>query len=295
MGGRDRFLAGEGSRNAADSREYLFCPADFERVRRLIHERAGINLNESKLNMVYSRLARRLRSLQIDSFAQYLDQLERDAAFSAAEAQEFINALTTNLTSFYREPHHFPVLAEYLRTKVSRGGARIWCSASSTGEEPYTIAMTVLEAMGENSGSRVLATDIDTEVLSIAQRGVYRLDTIKSCGDTRLRRFFLKGKGAQMGLGRLRPEVTRLVDFASLNLLDATWSAVNNFSQQLDVIFCRNVMIYFDKPTQRAIIGRMAKLLRPGGLLFAGHSENFSDCREWFTLKGKTVYERTSK
>ncbi|HRK57922.1 MAG TPA: CheR family methyltransferase, partial [Burkholderiaceae bacterium] len=181
MGGRDRFLAGEGSRNAgADSREYLFCPADFERVRRLIYERAGINLNESKLNMVYSRLARRLRSLRIDSFAQYLDQLERDAAFSAAEAQQFINALTTNLTSFYREPHHFPVLAEYLRTKASRGGARIWCSASSTGEEPYTIAMTVLEAMGENSGSRILATDIDTEVLSIAQRGVYRLDTIKS-------------------------------------------------------------------------------------------------------------------
>ncbi len=296
MGARDEFFAGQqsGSTQGAE-REYPFKAEDFERVRRIIYSRAGINLNESKHNMVYSRLSRRLRTLGLDSFQEYLDQLERDAAFNASEAQQFINALTTNLTSFFREAHHFPVLAEHLKTKVARGGARVWCSAASTGEEPYSIAMTVLDALGENSGTRILATDIDTEVLATAARGVYRLDSAQGCGETRLRRYFMKGTGTQAGNARIRPELSRLIDFAPLNLLETSWPLVERFSAQLDVIFCRNVMIYFDKPTQRAIIGRMARLLRPGGLLIAGHSENFSDCREWFELKGKTVYERVSK
>lgn len=296
MGGRDEFLSKQGAGAAqGEGREYPFLPEDFERVRRMIYARAGINLNESKHNMVYSRLSRRLRTLGLDSFQSYLDQLERDAAFNAAEAQQFINALTTNLTAFFREPHHFPVFADFLKHKVERGGARIWCSAASTGEEPYSIAMTVMEAVGESSGARILATDIDTEVLATAARGVYRLESAQGCGESRLRRFFLKGNGAQAGNARVRPELARLIEFGPLNLLDGTWPMVERFSAQLDVIFCRNVMIYFDKPTQRNIIGRMARLLRPGGLLFAGHSENFSDCREWFVLKGKTVYERISK
>lgn len=304
MGGRDQFVRNsrdESSRGdeSKDSngrdREYDFYPADFERVRKMIYSRAGINLNESKHNMVYSRLARRLRTLNMDSFEGYLDQLERDAAFNASEAQQFINALTTNLTSFFREPHHFPVLADHLKNKVERGGARIWCSAASTGEEPYSIAMTVLEALGENSGTRIISTDIDTEVLATAARGVYRLDSVQGCGDSRLRRFFLRGTGQQAGNARIRPEVSRLIEFGPLNLLDTSWPSIERFAPQYDVIFCRNVMIYFDKPTQRQIVGRMAKLLRPGGLLMAGHSENFSDCRDWFVLRGKTVYERIGK
>lgn len=293
MGARDEFTSGlpSGARDA-ESREYAFRAQDFDRVRKLIYARAGINLNESKQNMVYSRLARRLRSLGLDSFSLYLDRLERDAAFDAAEAQQFINALTTNLTSFFREPHHFPILAEFLKSTQARGPARIWCSAASTGEEPWSIAMTVHEALGDGSGARLIATDIDTEVLATAARGVYRLEAAQGCGEGRLRRFFLRGKGANDGSVRVKPELAKLAEFATLNLLDEAWPAVAKFAPHLDVIFCRNVMIYFDKPTQRVILGRMARLLRPGGLLLVGHSENFTDCRDTFTLKGKTVYVR---
>lgn len=294
MGARDEFTSGlrTGTSDAA-SREYEFHARDFERVRKLIYARAGINLNESKQNMVYSRLARRLRSLGLDSFRVYLDKLERDAVFDAAEAQQFINALTTNLTAFFREPHHFPILAEFLKSTQARGPARIWCSAASTGEEPWSIAMTALEALGEASAARLIATDIDTAVLATAARAVYRLDAAQGCGEERLRRFFLRGRASNEGSVRVKPELAKRVEFASLNLLDEDWPAIGRFARELDVIFCRNVMIYFDKATQRAILGRMARHLRPGGLLIVGHSENFSDCREGYTLKGKTVYERT--
>lgn len=295
MGARDEFTSGlRAGANDAGSREYSFHALDFERVRKLIYTRAGIKLNESKQNMVYSRLARRLRTLGLDSFSAYLDKLERDAAFAAAEAQQFINALTTNLTSFFREPHHFPILADFLKSTQTAGPARIWCSAAATGEEPYSIAMTMVEALGEASAARLIATDIDTNVLAAAARGVYRIDAAQGCGEARLRRHFLRGRGSNEGAVRIKPDLARLVEFASLNLLAESWPQIGTFAQQLDVIFCRNVMIYFDRPTQRAIFGRMARFLRPGGLLIVGHSENFSDCHDWYTLKGKTVYERTA-
>lgn len=293
MGARDEFL--QNPANADAVRDYEFRAADFARVRKLIYERAGISLNESKQNMVYSRLARRLRTLGMDSFGSYLDRFERDAQFQSAEAQQFINALTTNLTSFFREPHHFPVLTQFLRAQANNGAARIWCSAASTGEEPYSIAMTMVEALGETTGARLLATDIDTDVLSTAARAVYRADNVANCGDARIKRFFLRGSGENTGAVRVKPAVAKLVEFASLNLLDEAWPRVTQFSSHLDVIFCRNVMIYFDKATQRKVLGRMARLMRPGGLLIVGHSENFTDCRDWFELKGKTVYERVGK
>ena len=292
MGARDgigdALLASLAADGAAS--EYAFRPDDFERVRRLIYGYAGIHLNETKRNMVYSRLSRRLRALGIDSFRVYLDRLENDPSFTAQERQLFINALTTNLTSFFREPHHFPVLAEFLRARG--GGARLWCAAASTGEEPYSIAMTMIEALGEDTSARLLATDIDTNVLATGRAGVYRLDSAQQCGEPRLRRFFLRGRGSNEGMVRVRPEVARLVEFAQLNLLDETWSALRGFAPLVDAVFCRNVMIYFDKPTQRRVLARIAQVLKPGGLLFAGHSENFTDCREWFVLRGKTVYER---
>lgn len=278
--------------------EYAFAPQDFERVRRLIYARAGIHLNDSKRNMVYSRLSRRLRALGIDSFGVYLDRLEHDPAFTAQEQQLFINALTTNFTSFFREPHHFPVLADFLRrcgpsaARSSGGGPRLWCAAASTGEEPYSIAMTIIEALGEGTSARLLATDIDTHVLATGRAGIYRLDSAQQCGEPRLRRFFLRGRGSNEGMVRVRPELARLVEFAPLNLLDETWAALRGFAPQCDAVFCRNVMIYFDKPTQRRVLARIAQVLRPGGLLFVGHSENFTDCREWFALRGKSVYER---
>jgi chemotaxis protein methyltransferase CheR len=292
MGARDALTETLLSGFAEAPREYLFAAADFERVRRLIYARAGINLNDSKQNMVYSRLSRRLRATGHASFGQYLDRLERDAAFTAQEGQEFVNALTTNLTSFFRESHHFPVLAEFLRARASQPGLRVWCSAASTGEEPYSIAMTMVEALGADTTARLLATDIDTNVLAAAQQGAYKLDAAKSCGEARLKRFFLRGKGSNEGKVRVRPELARLIEFAPLNLLDPHWPALRAFAPGLDAVFCRNVMIYFDKATQRGILGRIAQALKPGGLLFVGHSENFTDCRDWFALRGKTVYER---
>ncbi len=293
MGARDPLsIVTSAASPSGEARTYVLSPRDFERVRHIIYELAGIDLNSSKQNMVYSRLARRLRARDIDSFSEYLDSLENDASFAATERQEFVNSLTTNLTSFFREEHHFPLLAAFLRAHSAERALRIWCAAASTGEEPYSLAMTVVETLGPNSGARILATDIDTQVLATASQGVYRDQVVKGCGEQRLRRFFLRGTGANAGMARVRPEVAKLVEFGQLNLLEPAWPLLQRFGPQVDVVFCRNVMIYFNKPTQRIILQRIAAVLKPGGLLFAGHSENFTDCRDWFVLRGKTVYER---
>ncbi|NIA54106.1 chemotaxis protein CheR [Massilia sp. TW-1] len=270
-------------------KEFDFTRADFERVRGLIYERAGISLADSKQEMVYSRLARRLRANGIASFASYLDALE--AGRMPAEWESFTNALTTNLTSFFREAHHFPLLAEHaLKERAAHGGAplTIWCSASSTGEEPYSIAMTVCEAFDTLTPPvQIIATDIDTNVLATASAGVYPIERVDKMEQARLRRFFLKGKGAQEGLVRVRPELRQLIAFRQLNLLADGWDVKGPF----DAIFCRNVMIYFDKTTQRKILARFVPLMKPDALLFAGHSENFLYVSDALRLRGKTVYE----
>jgi chemotaxis protein methyltransferase CheR len=269
-------------------KEFDFTRADFERVRGLIYQRAGISLADSKQEMVYSRLARRLRANGIASFASYLDALE--AGRMPAEWESFTNALTTNLTSFFREAHHFPLLAEHaLKARASHGGPlTIWCSASSTGEEPYSIAMTVCEAFDTLTPPvQIIATDIDTNVLATASAGVYPIERVDKMEQARLRRFFLKGKGAQEGLVRVRPELRQLITFRQLNLLADGWDVKGPF----DVIFCRNVMIYFDKATQRKILARFVPLMKPDALLFAGHSENFLYVSDSLRLRGKTVYE----
>ena len=274
----------------ANEREFSFDAADFERVRTLIHQRAGIHLQAGKQAMVYSRLSRRLRETPHRSFADYLHWLERaQGAEGEAEWQEFVNCLTTNLTSFFREEHHFPVLAEAL--KARRGSPiRMWCNAASTGEEPYSLAMTAVEALGPQPNVRILASDIDTKVLAAAQRGVYDAGS-RGLGPERLRAHFLRGTGANAGSIRVKPEVARLVEFRSFNLMASAWS----IGEPFDFVFCRNVMIYFDAPTQRRVLERIHGVLKPGGLLFAGHSENFSDARELFRLRGKTVYEKVGR
>jgi len=292
MGARDPLSTAAGRPPADDAREYEFHAKDFERVRRLIYQRAGINLSEHKQNMVYSRLSRRLRVHGMASFGQYLDRFESDPGFSADEDQEFVNALTTNLTSFFREGHHFPVLEEFLRSLPGGSEPRIWCAAASTGEEPYSIAITMREAAGARPPGALLATDIDTNVLATAARATYKLESAQACGEPRLRRCFLRGKGGNEGMVRVRPELTQLVRFGQLNLLDSEYPLVRSFSAQLDAVFCRNVMIYFDRKTQKEILRRIVQLLRPGGLLFVGHSENFTDCSEYLSLRGKTVYLR---
>jgi chemotaxis protein methyltransferase CheR len=266
-------------------KEFNFTRSDFERVRALIYQRAGISLADSKNEMVYSRLARRLRATGIVSFDQYLNDLE--AGRLGEEWESFTNALTTNLTSFFREAHHFPLLAEHLEACADRP-LTIWCSASSTGEEPYSIAMTACEAFNTLTPPvQIVATDIDTNVLATGERGVYNMDRLDKMDPDRARRFFLRGKGDQEGMARVRPELRKLVTFNQLNLLADKWPVTGPF----DVIFCRNVMIYFDKATQKRILARFVPLMKPHALLFAGHSENFLYVSDSLKLRGKTVYE----
>lgn len=266
-------------------REFAFTSADFERVRKLIYQHAGISLSPVKQDMVYSRLARRLRATGLDSFGDYLALLEKG---DKDEWEKFVNSLTTNLTSFFREPHHFPILAEHLKTLPTSSPIKIWCSAASTGEEPYSIAMTAVETFGNfNVPVSIMASDLDTSVLATAEKGVYPLDRVEKISPERMKRFFLKGSGSQEGFVCVRPELRRLITFQRLNLLDPNWP----LRGPLDVIFCRNVMIYFDKPTQYKILSRFAPLMREHGLLFAGHSESFLHAADLFRSKGKTVYE----
>jgi chemotaxis protein methyltransferase CheR len=269
--------------------DFLLTDHDFSKIRTLIHQRAGIALSTQKRQMVYSRLARRLRELRLTEFATYLNFLEADP--DGDEWQQFTNALTTNLTAFFREAHHFPVLAEH--AKKCPQPMTVWCSAASTGEEPYSIAMTLIEALGERAAgaASVIGTDIDTQVLAKAATGVFTLEQVSKLPPARLKRFFLKGAGAQAGKVRIRPEVAAMVKFEQLNLLDVKWALREPF----DAIFCRNVMIYFDKPTQARILQRFAPLMKPHGLLFAGHSENFSFAADILRLKGQTVYELVHK
>lgn len=269
----------------AAGREFEFTAKDFDRVRRMIHSVAGISLAESKQSMVYSRLARRLRGCGMQRFVQYLDSLENNK--HNPEWEHFINALTTNLTSFYREAHHFDILKNQLQSLRNQSNIQIWCSAASTGEEPYTLAITAMEAFGSTCPPvSILATDIDTKVLETAQKGVYRMDQVDKVPRDILRRYFLKGNGDSTGLIRLRPEVQKLITFRQLNLLGDNWGLRPGF----DAMFCRNVMIYFEKDVQFQILKRFAPLMNEGGLLYAGHSENFAMARDYFTLKGKTVY-----
>ncbi|MBX3617000.1 CheR family methyltransferase [Nitrosomonas sp.] len=271
------------------TREYVFTKEDFERVRKLIYKHAGISLSSGKQNMVYSRLARRLRATGINSFHEYLNYLERG---NPEEWEAFTNALTTNLTAFFREQHHFPILEKHVEKRKNQNKIQLWCSASSTGEEPYSMAMAMVQAFNTLTPPvHILATDLDTNVLAKAQLGVYSLDKLEKLPKEKLRRFFLKGKGHHEGSARVRPELRNMITFRQLNLLDDNWPIRGPF----DAIFCRNVMIYFDKQTQYKILKKFVPLLAPDGLLFAGHSESFQHAVDLFKLREKTVYELASR
>ncbi len=266
-------------------REFVWADADFARVQALIYQRAGISLHDGKHAMVYSRLSRRLRETGHASFRDYLSWLEKH---DGPEWQEFVNALTTNLTAFFREPHHFEILSSHLRSKPAGTPWRAWCNAASTGEEPYSIVMTALETLGAKAAFKLWASDIDSRVLASAAAGVYRAENLKGLSPDRLQRFFLKGKASNAGMARVKPELQQMIEFLSVNLIRDDWP----FRDPFDVVFCRNVMIYFDAATQRRVLERIHRVMKPGGMLFVGHAENFSESRDLFTLRGKTVYER---
>ncbi|MDF7679593.1 protein-glutamate O-methyltransferase CheR [Enterobacteriaceae bacterium ESL0689] len=263
--------------------------AHFRRISQLIYQHAGIVLAANKREMVYNRLMRRLRRLGINDFGEYLAILEGNP--QSDEWQEFINALTTNLTAFFREMHHFPILAQHAKSRSA--GYRVWSTAASTGEEPYSIAMTLSDALGPTVTSwQVVASDIDSHVLHKAETGVYRLEDLRALTPAQMQHYFLRGVGPNnKGKVRIRHELAEKVHFQLLNLLSAEWDIDGPF----DAIFCRNIMIYFDKPTQETILRRFVPLLKPGGLLFAGHSENFSQISKDFYLRGHTVYGLTKE
>lgn len=267
-----------------ERREFQYRDADFEKVKSIIYRKAGINLSDSKKQLVYSRLARRLRTLNLPDFTSYLHLLENDLS----EQEEFINALTTNLTAFFREPHHFSILSDYVN-KRPKGikKLRIWCAASSTGEEPYSIAMTLVEAFGRfDAPVEIIASDIDSSVLREAENGIYTIDRVEAISLAQKKQFFMRGKGSNLGKVRVVDELRQLISFKKINLLDSQWPLEGKF----DVIFCRNVMIYFDKPTQLKLLERMVRLLEPDGLYIAGHSESFSQASNLVRLVGKTTY-----
>jgi chemotaxis protein methyltransferase CheR len=270
--------------------EFELTDSEFKRLRELVHARTGIALSEAKRELLYGRLARRLRKLKLNSFAEYCRLVETD---DSAELQELTNAITTNLTSFFREDYHFKQLSlealpQIQAKRLGKRRIRLWSAGCSTGEEPYSLAIVMRETLAQLAGwdIKLLATDIDSKVVATATEGVYASDRFKGVAPERVRSWFRDVAG-RPGLLAASDELKSLITFKQLNLLDP-WPVKGPF----DVIFCRNVVIYFDKATQRGLFDRMADLQEPGGWLFIGHSENLLNVTRRYKLVGRTVYRR---
>lgn len=273
---------------------------EYQRLRDLVYAHTGIALGPQKRCLLQARLGRRLRALGLASWGAYCAHLE-SAEGARGELGHFINAVTTNKTDFFREVHHFRYLAEQwapgVRARAERAGdrtLRLWSAACSSGEEPYTIAMTVRDALGPAAPGfdlKILASDIDTEVLERAQAGVYSLEQVAPVPRAMLARYFLKGTGANAGRVRVRPEIRALVAFRRINFLDETWPIRAGF----DVVFCRNALIYFDRPTQQRILKRLTALLKDDGVLILGHSESLHGLLDGFRHLGNTIYQRAAE
>ncbi|MCQ9615972.1 chemotaxis protein CheR [Paenalcaligenes niemegkensis] len=259
---------------------------DFSRSSRMLYERAGIVLGEHKVDMVSRSLGLRTQKTGLGNVRQYLDHLEFNPR--SPEWEEFVNTFTINHTAFYRENHHFDVLAKFAAARPKP--ISVWCSAASTGEEAYTIALTLQQAiMNAELNATILASDIDTVAVSRAREGVFSTDRVLPVPEALLKTYFQRGKGRYAGMVRVKPSLRNMIDFQIVNLVSAeNWPK----HQKFDAIFCRNTMIYFDKNTQIKLLERFAQLMKPGGLLFVGHSENISHMSTSFRLQGQTVYVR---
>jgi len=269
-------------------REFVFTEEDFQDISKRLTKLSGIVLRENKHDMVYGRLARRLRILNIEGFQQYRAYLDSPDGI-AKETQHFVNALTTNLTSFFREEHHFEHLAKYvsgLYKDNPKKKLRLWCSATSTGQEPYSISMT-LDSVGVSAKShdvKLLCTDLDTNVLKTAEQGIYEGTAIDKLAVNKRNQYFKNnGDGSYAADARLK----EIMIFRQLNLL-SSWPMKGPF----DVIFCRNVLIYFDHPTRAAIVTKMMSLLPVGGILYLGHSEAFPISTDLVESEGHTVFRK---
>jgi chemotaxis protein methyltransferase CheR len=279
------------NRSALRNREFAFSDEDFNALRAIVKAHTGINLTDQKRELVYGRLSRRLRALELGTFSEYRELLSDE---SGQEFIEFCNAITTNLTSFFRESHHFDYVREQIlgpRLEDPRAARRlrIWCAGCSSGEEPYSLAMTLRETLADAGrwDIRILATDLDSDVLARGERGIYAADRLRDMEPARLRRFFRATTHNGQPAYAAAPELRELITFKQLNLM-------TEFPMKgpLDAIFCRNVVIYFDKDTQRDLFARMSRLQEPGATLFLGHSESLFKVSSDYALIGKTIYRR---
>jgi chemotaxis protein methyltransferase CheR len=272
-------------------REFIMTDADFKSVSDLAYEFTGIVLGPQKRDMVYGRLARRLRDLGLTYVVDYIKIVKNDCN---QEVSRFINAITTNLTSFYREEHHFDFISttlipELKKTNEKTKKIRAWSAGCSTGEEPYSLAITFKENMDlQDWDLKILATDLDSQALNKGQQGIYDLERIESIKPSYKKKWFLKDKN-QPDMVKVKPEIQALTKFKRLNLLEE-WPMKGPF----DFIFCRNVVIYFNAETQSVLFDRYADMLKDGGYLIIGHSESLDRGCHRFRSIGKTIYQKIS-
>ncbi len=273
---------------AASNREFVMTERDFEIIRNIVSERTGIVLSDGKRDMVYGRLARRLRVLGLPGFGQYCDVISQD---DGEELSEFINAITTNLTAFFREAHHFEYLEKellpFIMENKKERKIRIWSAGCSSGEEPYSIAMVVRENVPKDWDVKILATDLDTNMVNKASLGIYDEKRVSGIDKKRLKRWIRRGRGNNSGMIRMSDELRGIITFNQLNLMHS-WP----FRGPFDFIFCRNVVIYFNKDTQRILFNRFADFLQDGAHMFIGHSESMFNVCDRFRLLGKTIYRK---
>jgi chemotaxis protein methyltransferase CheR len=262
--------------------------AELTRIVRLVYERSGITLHAGKKALIVARLQKRLRAGQYQSFSEYLAAVEADG--SGAELCALLDAIATNHTSFFREDQHFRLLESRVLPALAgrREPIRVWSAACSTGEEPTTLAMTLAEALGEAGRARLLASDLSTKALAVARNGVYKLDRVSTVPKELLRKYFERGMGAQEGLARVSGALRQAIEYRQLNLLE-----IGDLGERFDVIFCRNVMIYFDHDVQQRVVAMLERHLAPGGHLFISHSESLNGIVHQLRWVAPAVYQRS--
>ncbi|MEC4889553.1 MAG: protein-glutamate O-methyltransferase CheR [Nitrospira sp.] len=269
--------------------EYEISPDEFQRFRTLIYDESGISLSEQKKSLLASRLSKRLRDLGLDTFSDYYEKVTLET--SREEFTRMLDLISTNKTDFFREPKHFDFLRDRILPELTQlKRVRIWSSASSTGEEPYTIAMTLYDGVQNPSqwDFKILASDLSTRVLAKAASGTYDEERVRDVPEEIVKRHFLRGRGESAGMLKVKPHLADMIRFRRINLMDDQFP----IKSPLDLIFCRNVMIYFDRPTQEKLVNKFHRYLKPGGYLFIGHSESLQWVTHPFKTLAPTIYQK---
>jgi chemotaxis protein methyltransferase CheR len=269
--------------------EYEITDKEFKLFSTLVYQESGIRLNDSKRNLLVSRLSKRLRVLGLDSFKEYYEKHLSNE--NDGELIQMLDLISTNKTSFFREPVHFDFLRDVILPElIPLKQIRVWSSACSSGEEPYTIGMTLFDGVvnPKQWNFNILASDISTRVLARAASGIYDIDQINEIGMDRAKRHFLKGSGQNEGRVKVKKHLQEIISFQRINLMHDQYP----IKEKLDLIFCRNVMIYFDRPTQEVLMNKFFHYIRPGGYLFIGHSETLQWIKHPYEYIAPTIYRR---